>query len=108
MTGNLIVARFYQCAGRFREWIGAIARNDLAVNMGRRDQLVGRIKERSGVSFEIADQAADQILSLEQSKRNQAETPAGPPEDNQERKRRATEPPARRFSGSVVVKCGSR
>jgi uncharacterized protein YjbJ (UPF0337 family) len=86
MTGNLIVARFYQCAGKLREWLGTIAKNDLAVNIGRRDQLVGRIKERCGVSFETADQAADQILSLAQSKRKQAETPSGPPEDNQEKK----------------------
>lgn len=49
----------YQSAGKLREWLGSVTKNELEVREGRRDQLVGRIQQQFNVSIEDADQMAD-------------------------------------------------
>jgi uncharacterized protein YjbJ (UPF0337 family) len=62
---NILIARYFQFAGRIREKFGRITHNDVAVNIGRHDQLVGRITEFCHVSIEDAEllaQAQDRAI----------------------------------------------
>jgi uncharacterized protein YjbJ (UPF0337 family) len=62
---NILIARYFQFAGRIREKFGRLTHNDVAVNVGKHDQLVGRITEFCHVSIEDAEllaQAQDQQL----------------------------------------------
>jgi hypothetical protein len=52
---HTIIARYYQLAGRIREQLGLFTHNEAAVNVGRHDQLVGRITEFCNVSIEDAE-----------------------------------------------------
>jgi uncharacterized protein YjbJ (UPF0337 family) len=52
---NILIARYYQLAGRIREQFGRITHNDVAINVGKHDQLVGRITEFCHVSIEDAE-----------------------------------------------------
>jgi uncharacterized protein YjbJ (UPF0337 family) len=57
---NILIARYYQFAGRVREQFGRITHNDVAINVGRHDQLVGRITEFCDVSIGDAELLARQ------------------------------------------------
>lgn len=54
----LLEARYYQVAGRIREWIGAKQNDKEAIEVGRQDQLVGRIAEHCHISVEEAESLA--------------------------------------------------
>jgi uncharacterized protein YjbJ (UPF0337 family) len=62
MNWNRIQGRYYQIAGRIRECLGTVAKNELEVKLGRQDQIVGRIKEHCGVSLEDAELLASELL----------------------------------------------
>jgi len=62
MNQYLMEGRYYQFVGRIREWIGTVAHNELEVDLGRRDQLVGRITERCQVSLEEAELRANEVV----------------------------------------------
>jgi hypothetical protein len=65
MSQRQIVGRYYQFAGRVREWLGTRQHNQTSIELGRRDQLVGRIAERFGVTLIEADRLADELPSYE-------------------------------------------
>jgi uncharacterized protein YjbJ (UPF0337 family) len=43
MNEHLMEGRYYQFVGKVREWLGNAVGSDIQVDLGRRDQLVGRI-----------------------------------------------------------------
>jgi uncharacterized protein YjbJ (UPF0337 family) len=51
----ILIARYFQFAGRIREQVGLITHNETAILVGRHDQLVGRITEFCHVSIEDAE-----------------------------------------------------
>jgi uncharacterized protein YjbJ (UPF0337 family) len=52
---SLLGARYYQVAGKAREWLGVQSDDEEAVAVGRGDQLVGRIAEHCHLSIQEAD-----------------------------------------------------
>jgi len=79
MNEHLMEGRYYQFVGKVREWLGNAVGNDIQVDLGRRDQLVGRIAEHCHVPLEEADalatQAAGHVFRLvEESERRLANT----------------------------------
>jgi uncharacterized protein YjbJ (UPF0337 family) len=65
MSQHQFVGRYYQYAGRVREWLGAKQGNTESMDLGRRDQLVGRIAEHFGVTLIEADRLADELPAYE-------------------------------------------
>jgi len=62
MDQYLMEGRYYQFVGRIREWIGTIAQNELEVNLGRRDRLVGRTTEHR-IPLEETELRASEVTS---------------------------------------------
>ncbi len=60
MNWDRIEGNWKQMKGRAREKWGKLTDSDFEVIGGRRDQLVGRIQERYGITREIAQQQADE------------------------------------------------
>jgi uncharacterized protein YjbJ (UPF0337 family) len=63
MDQYLMEGRYYQFVGKIREWIGTVAHNQTEVNLGRHDQLVGRISEYCRVPLEEAELRANEVPS---------------------------------------------
>jgi uncharacterized protein YjbJ (UPF0337 family) len=61
MNQYLMEGRYYQFVGRIREWMGTLANDEQQVEVGKLDQLVGRIAEHCRVPIEEADLLADQL-----------------------------------------------
>ena len=55
MNEDTIKGNWKQFKGKVKEQWGKLTDDDLDVIAGKRDQLVGRIQERHGVSKDIAD-----------------------------------------------------
>lgn len=55
MNKDRIEGNWKQFKGKVKEQWGKLTDDDLDVIAGKRDQLVGRIQERHGVSKDIAD-----------------------------------------------------
>jgi uncharacterized protein YjbJ (UPF0337 family) len=55
--------RCYQFVGRIREWIGTVTHNELEADLGRHDQLVGRISEHCRMRLEEAELQASDVIS---------------------------------------------
>jgi len=56
ITGSYyFIGRYYQVLGRIREWLGSKQGDETAIEVGRRDQLIGRIAERTCVSIPEAE-----------------------------------------------------
>jgi uncharacterized protein YjbJ (UPF0337 family) len=62
MNWTRIQGRYYQIAGRVREHLGTLVKNETEVRLGKEDQLVGRLREYCGVSLEDAELLASQVL----------------------------------------------
>ena len=62
MNSDTIEGNWKQFKGKVKEQWGKLTDDDLDVIAGRRDQLLGRIQERHGVS---RDEAHEQVSSLE-------------------------------------------
>jgi uncharacterized protein YjbJ (UPF0337 family) len=62
MNEHLMEGRYYQFVGKVREWLGNAVGNDIQVDLGRRDQLVGRIVEHCHVPLEEAEALATQAV----------------------------------------------
>jgi len=63
MDQCLMDGRYYQFVGRIREWIGTLAHNELEVELGRHDQLVGRITEHCRIPLAEAELRASGVIS---------------------------------------------
>ena len=61
MDQYLMEGRYYQFVGKIREWIGTVAHDEMQVNLGRHDQLVGRISEYCRVPLEEAELRASEV-----------------------------------------------
>ncbi|HTP88961.1 MAG TPA: CsbD family protein [Bryobacteraceae bacterium] len=62
MNWDTLEGNWKQMKGSVREQWGKLTDNDLEQIAGKKDQLLGRIQERYGISREIAQQQADQWL----------------------------------------------
>ena len=60
MNWDTLEGNWKQVKGSVREQWGKLTDNDLEQIAGKKDQLVGRIQERYGISREVAQQQADQ------------------------------------------------
>jgi uncharacterized protein YjbJ (UPF0337 family) len=58
--------RWYQFAGKIREWLGIKRGNETAVEVGRHDQLVGKIAADLGIPIMEAELLADKFGSCYQ------------------------------------------
>jgi uncharacterized protein YjbJ (UPF0337 family) len=61
MDQYLMEGRYYQFVGKIREWIGTVSNNETEVNLGRHDQLVGRISEYCHLPVEEAELRAKDL-----------------------------------------------
>jgi uncharacterized protein YjbJ (UPF0337 family) len=66
MSQHRVLGRYYQLAGKVREWLGEKQGNEAAIEAGRRDQLVGRIAQHVGVTLIEADRLADAVPAYQQ------------------------------------------
>jgi uncharacterized protein YjbJ (UPF0337 family) len=64
MDQHLMEGRYYQFVGKVREWLGNVVGNDIEADLGRRDQLVGRIAEHCRVPLEEAEALATEATGL--------------------------------------------
>jgi len=60
MNWDRVEGNWKQMKGAVREKWGKLTDNDLEQIAGKKDQLVGRIQERYGISREVAQEQADQ------------------------------------------------
>jgi uncharacterized protein YjbJ (UPF0337 family) len=60
MNWDVVEGNWKQLKGAVREHWGKLTDNDLQQIAGKRDQLIGRIQERYGISRDVAQQQADQ------------------------------------------------
>jgi uncharacterized protein YjbJ (UPF0337 family) len=60
MNWDIVEGNWRQLKGTVREQWGKLTDSDLEQIGGRKDQLVGRIQERYGITREAAQQQADQ------------------------------------------------
>jgi uncharacterized protein YjbJ (UPF0337 family) len=72
MNWDTVEGNWKQVKGTVREQWGKLTDNDLEQIAGKKDQLVGRIQERYGISRDVAQQQADQW-----AKTMELEEPAG-------------------------------
>jgi uncharacterized protein YjbJ (UPF0337 family) len=63
MNWDRVEGNWKQVMGKAREEWGKLSNDDIEVVGGRRDQLVGRIQERYGITRDIAQQQADEWAS---------------------------------------------
>ena len=63
MSQHRVVGRYYQFVGRIREWLGVKGGSAVQVEVGRRDQLIGRIAEHCRISLTEAEKLADELPS---------------------------------------------
>ena len=68
MNWDTLEGNWKQMKGSVREQWGKLTDNDLEQIAGKKDQLVGRIQERYGISREVAQQQADQWARTMESK----------------------------------------
>jgi uncharacterized protein YjbJ (UPF0337 family) len=59
----LMEGRYYRFVGRIREWMGTVTHNELEADLGRHDQLVGRISEHCRMPLEEAELQASDVIS---------------------------------------------
>jgi len=62
MNWDQLQGQWKQAKGKFREKWGKLTDDDLEVIAGNRDQLVGRIQERYGITREVAQEQADAFV----------------------------------------------
>jgi uncharacterized protein YjbJ (UPF0337 family) len=60
MNWDRVEGNWKQMMGKAREKWGKLSNDDIEVIGGRRDQLVGRIQERYGITRDVAQQQADE------------------------------------------------
>ena len=60
MNWDIVEGNWKQVKGAVREQWGKLTDSDLEQIAGKKDQLVGRIQERYGISRDAAQQQADQ------------------------------------------------
>jgi uncharacterized protein YjbJ (UPF0337 family) len=59
MNWDQLEGKWKQLEGSAKERWGKLTEDDLTVIAGRKDQLVGKIEERYGISREMAEKEAD-------------------------------------------------
>jgi len=62
MNWDQLQGKWKQSKGKFREKWGKLTDDDLEVIAGHRDQLIGRIQERYGLTKEVAQEQADAFV----------------------------------------------
>jgi uncharacterized protein YjbJ (UPF0337 family) len=55
MNGHSLAGRYYEVAGRIREWLGTVSGNEIAAQIGRHDRLVGKVAREQDVSLSEAE-----------------------------------------------------
>ena len=65
MNWDQVEGKWKQYQGKIREHWGKLTDDDLQLVKGKRDQLVGRIQERYGITKEEAHRQLDEFLTAE-------------------------------------------
>jgi uncharacterized protein YjbJ (UPF0337 family) len=63
MNWDQVQGKWKQTEGKFREKWGKLTDDDLTVIAGKRDQLIGRLRERYGLAKEEAERQADAFVT---------------------------------------------
>jgi len=64
MNWDQISGNWKQVKGKFKEHWGKLTDDDLAVIAGKRDQLIGKLQEKYGISKEEAEKQADELQKI--------------------------------------------
>jgi len=62
MNWDQIAGRWTQCSGKVKEKWGKLTDDDQSVIGGKRDQLVGTLRERYGVAKDQAEKQIDEFM----------------------------------------------
>jgi uncharacterized protein YjbJ (UPF0337 family) len=63
MNWHQIAGNWRQCKGQVRERWGKLTEDDLEVIRGKREQLVGKIQERYGLSIKVVERQIHEFFS---------------------------------------------
>jgi uncharacterized protein YjbJ (UPF0337 family) len=63
MNWRQIAGNWKQCKGQVRERWGKLTDDDLEVIRGKREQLVGKIQERYGLSIKVVEKQIHEFFS---------------------------------------------
>jgi uncharacterized protein YjbJ (UPF0337 family) len=64
MNWHQIAGNWTQCKGQVRERWGKLTDDDLEVIRGKREQLVGKIQERYGLSIKVVEKQIHEFFSV--------------------------------------------
>jgi uncharacterized protein YjbJ (UPF0337 family) len=64
MNWDQISENWKQVKGKVREKWGKLTDDDLTVIEGKRDQLIGKLQEKYGISKEEAEKQADELKTI--------------------------------------------
>lgn len=65
MDRDRLEGQWHQVKGKVREFWGELTGSDVDWVAGRRDQLIGKLEERYGLSHEEAERQVDEFLERE-------------------------------------------
>jgi uncharacterized protein YjbJ (UPF0337 family) len=63
MNWEVIEGKWDQIKGQFRTKWGKLTDDDLSVIAGKREQLIGKLKERYGMQKDLAEKEVDEFLN---------------------------------------------
>ena len=77
MNSDIVEGNWKQLKGKVREKWGKLTDSDFEQIAGKKDQLVGRIQERYGITKDEAQKQADEWMRVQQQEEKHEHVPVG-------------------------------
>jgi uncharacterized protein YjbJ (UPF0337 family) len=77
MNSDIVEGNWKQLKGKVREKWGKLTDSDFEQIAGKRDQLIGRIQERYGITKDEAQKQADEWMRVLQQEEKHEHVPVG-------------------------------
>jgi uncharacterized protein YjbJ (UPF0337 family) len=77
MNSDIVEGNWKQLKGKVREKWGKLTDSDFEQIAGKRDQLIGRIQERYGITKDEAQKQADEWMRVQQLEEKHEHVPVG-------------------------------
>jgi uncharacterized protein YjbJ (UPF0337 family) len=77
MNSDIVEGNWKQLKGKVREKWGKLTDSDFEQIAGKRDQLIGRIQERYGITKDEAQKQADEWMRVQQEEEKHERVPVG-------------------------------
>ena len=77
MNSDIVEGNWKQLKGKVREKWGKFTDSDFEQIAGKRDQLIGRIQERYGITKDEAQKQADEWMRVQQEEEKHEHVPVG-------------------------------